>query len=129
MSEKDLWYGYLNAGTKSTPVLLDPGLSTGNSKTVYLFNLERQRILEYSREIVDAKLRTLRPEEQSLVASLQSGYAQARVGFSPRGGRSFGVPERGPVARRRREETIAEAEEYDEDTEEIAALEWASTDD
>lgn len=130
MSEKECWYGYLEAGPKSSLVALDPSLSTGNSKTVYLFNLERQRILEYSRAVVDSKLRPLRPDERPLAATLQAAYAQAKSGFSPRGGRAFGVPERGPVARRRREESLADADEYEEETaEELPGLDWASAED
>lgn len=129
MSDKQYWYGYLDAGAKSSPVLLDPNLSTGNSKTIYLFNLGRQRVLEYSREIVDAKMRALLPEEQDVIPALQTAYAQAKGTFFPRGSRSLGVPERGPVARRRRDETPAESEEYDEDTEEIASLDWSSSED
>ena len=130
MSEKDCWYGYLDAGPKSSLVVMDPNLSTGNSKTVYLFNLARQRILEYSRAVVDRKLRPLRPDERPQVAALQAAYAQAKSGFSPRGGRGFGVPDRGPVARRRREESMAEAEEYEEEgAEEFAGLEWTAADD
>lgn len=130
MSEKDCWYGYLEAGPKSSLVVMDPSLSTGNTKTLYLFNLERQRILEYSRTVVDAKLRALRPDERPLVAGLQAAYAQAKSGFSPRGGRAFGVPDRGPVARRRRDEAVAESDEYEEEVaEELAGLDWAAAED
>ena len=55
--KKNLWYGYLEAGANSSPVIRDDGLNTGNPKTVYLFNLARGCILEYSREIVEPKLR------------------------------------------------------------------------
>ncbi len=130
MSEKDCWYGYLEAGAKSSLVVMDPALSTGNSKTLYLFNLDRQRILEYSRAVVESKLRPLRADERPKVAGLQAAYAQAKSGFSPRGGRAFGVPDRGPVARRRREESVAESDEYEEEAaEELPGLDWASADD
>lgn len=129
MSEKEHWYGYLEAGAKSSPVLMDSSLSTGNAKTVYLFNLDRQRILEYSREVVDAKLRPLQTVEKDVIAALQTGYAQARAGFVPRGGRALSVPDRGPVARRRREESVSESEEYDEDSAEISGLDWSSSED
>lgn len=129
MSEKDTWFGYLEAGAKSSPVLIDPGLSTGNTKTVYVFNLARRAILEYAREILDAKLRPLQATERSVVGELQAAYAQARVGFTPRGGRSVGVPERGPAARRRREEAVTDADDYEQDSEEIDGLDWSSSED
>lgn len=130
MSEKECWYGYLEAGPKGSLVVMDPGLSTGNGKTIYLFNLERQRILEYSRVVVEGKLRPLTPAERPLVASLQSAYAQAKSGFSPRGGRAFGVPDRGPVARRRREESLGDSDEYEEEAvEEFSGLDWTSSED
>ena len=38
-------------------------MDTGNPKTLYLFNLIRGEILEYAREIVEDKLRELKPAE------------------------------------------------------------------
>lgn len=85
MSEiHDIWYGFLEAGEKSSPVLIDPKLETGNSKTVYMFNLNSQRIIEYKREIAEPKLRTLNEQEASLVQALVQGYDAARKQFTPR---------------------------------------------
>jgi hypothetical protein len=75
------WYGYLNAGARSSPVLRDTRLATGNTKTLYLFNLVRGEILEYSREIVEKKLRELKPAETKFVADLDAGYKKARRNF------------------------------------------------
>lgn len=75
------WYGYLNAGTRSSPVLRDARLDTGNTKTLYLFNLVRGEILEYVREIVEKKLRELKPAESGFVADLDAGYKKARRNF------------------------------------------------
>jgi len=33
-----LWFGYLEAGEKGTPVVRDTSMDTGTSATVYLFN-------------------------------------------------------------------------------------------
>ena len=109
MSEDRFWYGYLEAGDKSSPVLLDNKLSTGDPRTVYIYNLKRGRILEYSREIVDAKLRDLKPEEASLVDEIKSGYAQAKSGFRARGATRHAVPERGEQVNAQGEEELAEA--------------------
>jgi len=56
-SKASLWYGYLNAGARSSPVLRDERLVTGNPKTLYLFNLVRSEILKYVHEIVEKILR------------------------------------------------------------------------
>jgi hypothetical protein len=80
-SKSSLWYGYLNAGQRSSPVLLDERLATGNPKTLYLFNLSRGEILEYAREIVEKKLRELKPAESGIVAELDAGYKKARRNF------------------------------------------------
>jgi hypothetical protein len=80
-SKASLWYGYLNAGTRSSPVLRDARLDTGNTKTLYLFNLVRGEILEYAREIVERKLRELKPAESGFIAELDAGYKKARHNF------------------------------------------------
>ena len=80
-SKASLWYGYLNAGARSSPVLRDARLDTGNPKTLYLFNLVRGEILEYAREIVEQKLRELKPAESGFVADLDAGYKKARRNF------------------------------------------------
>ena len=59
MSKNDVWYGYLIAGEKSSPVVRDMSLETKSQKTIYLYNHNRGVILEYSREIVEPKLREL----------------------------------------------------------------------
>jgi len=58
-SKRGLWFGCLEAGNSSSPVIRDQHLETGNVKTLYIFNLARGRILEYQREIVEPKLRDL----------------------------------------------------------------------
>jgi hypothetical protein len=80
----DIWYGYLEAGEKSSPVLIDPKLETGDTKTVYMYNLNSQRIIEYKREIAEPKLRILNEQEASLVNALKQGYDTARKEFAPR---------------------------------------------
>jgi hypothetical protein len=98
--KKNLWYGYLEAGANSTPVLRDEGLDTGNPKTVFLFNLARGRILEYSREIVEPKLRELKGKESKAIAELDAGYREVRRDFKDRSARILNIPERGGPARK-----------------------------
>ena len=50
-SKASLWFGHLSAGARSSPVLRDARLDTGNPKTLYMFNLKRGEILEYAREV------------------------------------------------------------------------------
>lgn len=80
-----VWYGYLEAGARSSPVIRDDRLDTGNRKTVYLFNLARNSILEYARDIVEPKLRELRADESDTVTELDSAFKKARRGFKDRG--------------------------------------------
>jgi hypothetical protein len=80
----DLWLGYLEAGDKSSPVVIDPMLDTGNPKTVYMYHLNANKITEYKREIAEPKLRALNDKEVALAQDLQQGYTVARKEFIPR---------------------------------------------
>ncbi len=94
-----LWYGYLEAGDKSTAVIRDERLDTGNRKTTYVFNLARNEILEYTREIVEPKLRELKPSEAKLIAALDAAYGAARRAFKHAHARPLNIPERGAPAK------------------------------
>ena len=89
-----LWYGYLEAGAKSTPVIRDERLDTGNGKTMFLFNLARGQILEYSREIVESKLRELKPGEADAVDKLNAAYGEARRALKHHNVKPLNIPER-----------------------------------
>ena len=80
-----VWYGFLQAGDRSSPVIRDDRLDTGNRKTMYLFNLNRNLILEYSREVVEPKLRDLKPDESVTVSELDAAYKKVRRNFKDRG--------------------------------------------
>jgi len=98
--KSSLWYGYLEAGDRSTPVIRDERLDTGSSKTVFLFNLARREILEYSREIVEPKLRDLKSGEAKSLKNLDAAYAEARRNFKDRRARTLNIPEQGGATRR-----------------------------
>lgn len=125
MRENALWYGYLEAGGKSSPVLRDPTMETGNPKTLYLFNLSRKDILEYRRDIVESKLRELTAEEAGLTTALAAGYAQAQRNFKRRDTQPFDVPEPAPTRKRGRvrQEEEAPAAEQVEETDTLIAVE------
>jgi hypothetical protein len=99
-TKNSLWYGFLEAGNRSSAVIRDEKLETGSSKTMFLFNLERREILEYSRDIVEPKLRELKPAESKLVKDLDAAYAEARRTFKDRRARTLNIPEHGVAARR-----------------------------
>ncbi|AOU97150.1 hypothetical protein BI364_03255 [Acidihalobacter yilgarnensis] len=97
MSENPIWCGYLEAGSKSTPVVLDQRLNTGKPDTIYLFNQTRNTFLEYKREIVDAKLRELE-EGETNVGALKAAFNEARKEFRPRTSRAQTIAERSTTA-------------------------------
>lgn len=101
-SKRDLWYGYLEAGANSSPVIRDQQLETGNAKTLYLFNLARGKIIEYQREIVESKLRDLKPAEAVAIADLDAAYPEARRQFNGRANRTLDIPERATPAAKAR---------------------------
>lgn len=113
MSKSSFWYGYLDAGNKSSAVLRDPDLDTGSTKTVYLFNLARNRILEYNLEVVEAKLRPLADSEKEFVALLESAFKTARRDFSAGRRNLSSLQEPPPPGRRLEEEN--EEESLDEE--------------
>ncbi len=93
-AKASIWHGYLMAGERSSPVLQDERLDTGNPKTFYMFNLKRGEILEYAREVVERKLRELKPDESSFIAELDAGYKKARRNFRDRGATIRNITER-----------------------------------
>lgn len=89
----NLWYGYLEVGEKSSPVIRDDRLDTGNAKTLFLFNLVRGQILEYTREIVEPKLRELKPSEAGKIAELNAAYGEARRNLQHHNVRPLNIPD------------------------------------
>ena len=58
MSANDIWYGVLEAGEKSSPVVLDSTIVASDNK-IYLYNYIRDQFVEYAKAIVEPKLREL----------------------------------------------------------------------
>jgi hypothetical protein len=85
----NVWYGYLEAGAKSSPVIRDDKLETGSSKTVYLFNLNQNKISEYNLQIVGSKLRELKKDEEHFIAELDKAFPKARLDFTNNKKRNF----------------------------------------
>ena len=79
-----LWFGFLEAGTKGSLVVRDHSIDTGSQSTIYLFNFEKGRILEYRRDIAEPKLRELTDEERERLKELRQAFKKARNRFTPR---------------------------------------------
>lgn len=117
MSENNLWYGYLDAGEKSSPVLMDQRLNTANPGTVYVFNLRRSEIIEYRRDIVEPKLRDLSDEESAVIKDLKSAYTKVSGTFVARGAKITNIPEKAKEPRTKNPKAApieTDEEEYDE---------------
>lgn len=82
---KPCWCGYLMAGRRSSPVLLDSRLESGSPKTIYMYNLNRDEIIEYVVEVVEKKLRDLKSDESEYIKELDAGYKKACRKFKRRG--------------------------------------------
>ncbi len=84
MTQEELWYGFLEAGDRSSPVARDPKLTTGNPDTFYIYNLQRNEIIEYKRAIAEPKLRALKANEADALKELKDAFAKALKDFTPR---------------------------------------------
>lgn len=104
-----LWFGFLEAGSKGSPVVRDDEIDTGHPRTLYLFNFMKGKILEYQRDIVEIKLRELNPEELTLIPELRTAYAAVREGFTPRATRTRRV-----VRRVKPAEPVDEVPDFDD---------------
>jgi hypothetical protein len=119
---RQLQYGFLEAGPKSTAVLIDAALSTGNPETLYMFNLARGKILEYNRALVEPKLQELDSGDRKLIEQLEAGFETALASFEPRVRLKASLAETPRAAMSDRalpaesfdEEAVAEDEELDE---------------
>jgi hypothetical protein len=80
MSAKDIWYGVLDAGEKTSPVVRDTTLDASSGK-VWLYNHLRNQFIEYAEAIVEPKLRELTtgdiPQKE-----LDEAFKAARQAFS-----------------------------------------------
>ncbi|MDR2877140.1 MAG: hypothetical protein LBV36_03760 [Chromatiales bacterium] len=84
MAKNSIWCGFLDAGAKSSAVVRDERLDTGNPETIYLFNLARNEIIQYNRAIVEPKLRELSTDECDNIVELKAAYLRARRHFKVR---------------------------------------------
>ena len=79
MSAKDIWYGVLEAGEKTSPVVRDASLEAAQNK-IYLYNHVRNEFVEYAQAIVEPKLRELAAGDISS-KELEKAFKAARQAF------------------------------------------------
>jgi len=91
-----LWFGFLEAGGKGSPVVRDATMDTGSLSTFYLFNFRKGKILEYRRDIAEPKLRELTDQETEMVKEIRKAFESARSGFTPRAARRMPSAPRRP---------------------------------
>lgn len=132
MAKTPLWCGYLEAGDRSSAVLRDERLETGNPNTIYLYNLNRDEILQYSRGLVEPKLRELRDDESSLAEELKNAYAKARRTFKFNPDRVFAAPVRKQARSPNERKSPGEEESFssiDADMDGVSEEDWGEEED
>lgn len=132
MAKTPLWCGYLEAGDRSSAVLRDERLETGNPKTLYLYNLSRDEILQYSRDLVEPKLRELRDGESDLAEELKNAYTKARRTFKFNPDRVFAAPVRKQARSPGERKSSGDEEAFssaDVDVDGVSEEEWVDEED
>lgn len=82
VSSDSVWYGMLETSRFSTVVIRDDSLPESLSGRIYLYNADRDQIVEYVESIVNARLRPLDDQERSAaVKSLDKKYKATRKKF------------------------------------------------
>ena len=64
---KVVWYGKLKLDTKATPVIFDPVLSPSIKGCIYLYNAERDAIVQYTWNIVQGLLQDVDKAEKTRI--------------------------------------------------------------
>lgn len=117
MSNNKLWVGYLDIGDKSSAVIRDDRLNTGNPQTVYLFNLKRNSFIEYRLDIIQPKLRELNADEANEYSKdLNKAFTEARTSFTPRVSKVLNIPERSTSTQKKNDDEKIDIDVDDDDT-------------
>ncbi len=95
MSKQNLWYGFLEAEERSSPVIIDNSMDTGEKRTVFIYNHSKKEILKYVREVVEPKLRELTDKEKELEASMKKGFTESLKTFNNKVPNLLAVPAKG----------------------------------
>ncbi|MDH3342307.1 MAG: hypothetical protein OEM07_01135 [Gammaproteobacteria bacterium] len=92
MSTNEIWYGVLEAGEKTSPVVRDNSIETSQNK-IYLYNHVRDKFIEYAQEIVEPKLRELKSGDIAQDQLDRAFIAARKVFFSLRKVNTWSEPE------------------------------------
>ncbi len=116
MSTNDIWYGVLEAGSKTSPVVRDLSLQASNN-SIWLYNHARKTFVQYTLAIVEPKLRELKAGDINR-DELDQAFRAARKDFAAaRKIRQWEDKAPAPSPARKKDE--AEFEITDDDTEEF----------
>lgn len=118
MAKQKLWYGFLEAGNKSSPVVIDHSMDTGEKNTVFIYNHNKKEILKYVRDMVEPKLRELSDKEKKQEASMKKGFADSLKTIKYKVSKSFDAPVKEtttPIVNKKQEEPEEEFSEVGDD--------------
>lgn len=80
---KVVWYGMLKLDSKLTPVIFDPQITPSIKGCIYLYNADRDAIVQYTWDIVQRLLVDLdKTEKNNLKKSLDAKWKAARKKFT-----------------------------------------------
>lgn len=116
MATKDIWYGVLEAGEKSSPVVRDASIDTSQNK-IYLYNHVRGEFVQYAQAIVEPKLRELTAEDISQ-EELDKAFRAARSKYASTH-RSSAVSDAKPAASKTGDDDYDIDEDSDDDMEDF----------
>jgi hypothetical protein len=112
MNAKNIWYGVLEAGEKTSPVVRDASIDASENK-IFLFNYVRNQFIEYAQAIVEPKLRELTADDISQ-DDLEKAFKIAHQAFtSTRKVQTWS--DKKPVAPLAKDEDDDDMSEYDDD--------------
>jgi len=125
MSKRKLWFGNLEAGSKSSPIVIDYEMETGEKNAIFIYNHSRKEILKYSRDVVEPKLRELTAKEKDLEAELKKAFGEAMKNFKFKTPKAMDAP--GKTAAKSK--PAKPAEEPDVDSSDMGGEDWDDSDD
>lgn len=129
MKNKHLWVGYLTmADKKKTLVARDNRVETGKSSTIFLYNQERDQIVEYSREIIEAKLKDA-PEADYNADKMAQAYKKALQAKLPNLYRSIFTPNSGIRAPAKEKKSVPVTDDDDIEIDDSFGMDDDDTDD
>jgi hypothetical protein len=116
MSTNNIWYGVLEAGSKTAPVVRDLSMPASNN-SIWLYNHARNTFVEYTLAIVEPKLRELTKSDISQ-DELDQAFKAARKDFAPaRKTRQW--DDKAPASKPARKKDDTDIEIADDDAEEF----------